>query len=198
MRPPVSAIPLMNTILVRIGMKLKEVFRSTFASVLAFVLLAVSTTAIVKFAFFGRQQPVETIDAEQLHQILKEQASLETHAAEEGEEKPSAEFVIVDVRSPDEQSVSMIPGAITDQQFETNRKQYEGRTVIAYCTIGVRSEHYARELIASGQHALNFKGSILGWCEANYPLVTPDGTPTQRVHTYSAAFKAPPPYLGEY
>ena len=118
-------------------------------------------------------------------------------AAEERTDSP-AKFVLVDVRSPKEQSISMIPGAITAQQFEENQTQYWDRTVIAYCTVGVRSEHYARTLIASGQSALNFKDSILGWCAANYPLVTPDGKPTQRVHTYSARYKVSSEYEAVY
>ena len=114
---------------------------------------------MAQFSFFGLQQPVKTINAEQLYELVR---LLETQAAEEGEEKPAAEFVLVDVRSPKEQSVSMIPGAITAQQFEKHRKLYQSRTVVTYCTIGVRSEHYARKVVASGQSALNFKDSVLG------------------------------------
>ena len=156
-----------------------------------------STLAAVK-AFLSFEKPAKTISATQLHELLEKQASLETQAAEEGKGKPTADFVVVDVRSAEEQAVSLIPGAITDQQFEKDRKQYQGRSVIAYCTIGVRSEHYARELIDSGQEALNFKGSILAWCEAKYPLVTPEGKPTERVHTYSDRYKVPAEYSAIY
>ena len=39
-------------------------------------------------------------------------------------------IVLVDVRTPDEQVVSMIPGAITASDFEDNRQSYEGATVV--------------------------------------------------------------------
>ena len=39
--------------------------------------------------------------------------------------------VLVDVRTPTEQAVSMIPGAITAEEFEANRAQHEGATVLA-------------------------------------------------------------------
>ena len=163
-----------------------EMTRSTLVP-RAFACLALSAAAI-QFSFLGQKQPVKTISTEQL---------LEMQAAEERTDSP-AKFVLVDVRSPKEQSISMIPGAITAQQFEENQTQYWDRTVIAYCTVGVRSEHYARKLIASGQSALNFKDSILGWCAASYPLVTPDGKPTQRVHTYSARYKVSSEYEAVY
>ena len=57
---------------------------------------------------------------------------------------------LVDVRTPDEQVVSMIPGAITAREFEDNRKSYEGAIVVTYCTIGGRSGKYAGQLVAEG------------------------------------------------
>jgi hypothetical protein len=57
--------------------------------------------------------------------------------AEELQGKPAEEqVVVVDVRSPEEQAVSMIDGAITSGEFEARLGAYEGATVVAYCTMG--------------------------------------------------------------
>lgn len=155
--------------------------------------------ANAQLSIFGRKEKVKTVSVEQLHKLLNEQQESEKQAKEDGKEQPKASFVLVDVRAAKEQAVSMIPGAITAQQYEKNRKRFAGKTVIAYCTVGVRSEEYARKLVSSGKAALNFKGSILAWCEANHPLVTPDGKPTKRVHTYSARYnKVPSKYTAVY
>ena len=47
--------------------------------------------------------------------------------------------VLVDVREAKEQKVSMIPGAISVEEFEDDEDRYEELTVVAYCTIGHRS-----------------------------------------------------------
>lgn len=159
-----------------------------------FICFALPTQVGAQLLFFGRKPTVKTVTAKQVRQLLDRQTSAEAKALAENKDNPRADFVLVDVRSAEEQAVSMIPGAITAKQFEKHRKDHQGQTAIAYCTIGVRSEKYARKLIASGQAAVNFKGSILGWCEAKFSLVTPDGKPTQRVHTYSARFKVPSEY----
>jgi len=92
--------------------------------------------------------------------------------------------VLVDVRTPEEQAVSMIPGAITEPQFEQHEDAYQGDVVVTYCTIGARSGEYAKKLRAQGWDARNMAGSILAWTHAGGPLVGPDGKPTQRVDVY--------------
>jgi rhodanese-related sulfurtransferase len=92
--------------------------------------------------------------------------------------------VLVDVRTPKEQAVSMLPGAITQEAFEAARDVYRGQTVVAYCTIGARSGEYAEELRQEGFEVFNLKGSILAWTHAGLPLMDPEGQETKRVHTY--------------
>lgn len=91
--------------------------------------------------------------------------------------------VVVDVRTDEERQVSMIPGAISQQEFERHRDELAGREVVTYCTIGYRSGLYAEELLAEGWKAENLAGSILAWTHAGLPLVH-DGEPTRRVHVY--------------
>ncbi len=89
--------------------------------------------------------------------------------------------LLVDVRRPDEQAVSMLPGAITKKEFEQRSEEFEGATVVTYCTLGHRSGLYAKRLQAKGWRVHNLKGSILAWTHAGGELVDGEG-PTQRVH----------------
>ncbi|MHC4948210.1 MAG: rhodanese-like domain-containing protein [Planctomycetota bacterium] len=97
------------------------------------------------------------------------------------------DVILVDVRTPEEQAVSMIPGAITARAFEANEAEHAGRTVVAYCTIGGRSGRYTQELAARGWDAYNLKGAILAWTHADGPLEDAGG-PTRRVHVHGKKF----------
>lgn len=96
----------------------------------------------------------------------------------------SGELVLVDVREPEEQSVSMIPGAITAEAFEVAQETYRDKTVVTYCTIGARSGVYADALRQKGINVSNLKGSLLAWTHAGLPLKDAEGHDTKRVHVY--------------
>ena len=96
---------------------------------------------------------------------------------------PDGNIVLVDVREPEEQQVSMIPGAISAKEFEAARESYRDSQIVVYCTIGARSGHYAAALIADGFAARNLEGSILSWTHAGGSLRGPAG-PTKDVHVY--------------
>lgn len=91
--------------------------------------------------------------------------------------------LFVDVRSPEEQAVSMIPGAITQKEFERDAEQYRLRRVVTYCTIGYRSGLYAKDLRKEGWDAHNLRGSILAWVHDGGELVNGAGK-TRKVHVY--------------
>ncbi len=91
--------------------------------------------------------------------------------------------VIVDVRQPAEQEVSMIAGAVTARQFEASGAEHRDATVVTYCTLGHRSGLYAQQLQNRGWKVRNLKGSILAWTHAGGELVDGDGA-TRRVHVY--------------
>lgn len=137
---------------------------------------------------------IETIETAELSKMLSQQQEITKRATESGEKIPEAEFVVVDVRSDKEVSVSVIPGAITKAQFEKDASKYHGKLVIPYCTVGVRSRAYAKQLIGKGVKVKNYEGSILKWIDADLPLVTLDGKPTNRVHTYSDRYQIPDKY----
>lgn len=93
--------------------------------------------------------------------------------------------VLVDVREPHEQRVSMLPGAITKQDFERHSARYRSWLVVPYCTIGLRSGLYTRELRGRGFEVRNLAGSALAWAHAGLPFET-KGKATRRVHVFNA------------
>ena len=96
------------------------------------------------------------------------------------------DVVIVDVREKNEQAVSMIPGALTKAEFETQRAAgtLGDKPIVVHCTIGYRSGVYVHELKEQGIDAKNLKGSLLLWSHEGLPLETPDGSPTKKIHVY--------------
>lgn len=139
---------------------------------------------------FARPAAVPEVNVEQLLQLSMGQR--------EELFKIDGHYVLVDVRTPEEYHVSLIPGAITKEQFEKHKPQYRDSNIVVYCTTGYRSGQYAQKLIVEGFTAKNFKGSILAWCHAGMPLVTMQGERMNRVHTYSSQYKAPANYTAVY
>ncbi|KAK9822657.1 hypothetical protein WJX81_005079 [Elliptochloris bilobata] len=94
--------------------------------------------------------------------------------------------VLVDTRTQPEQQVSIIPGAVTVSQFEDLKAEVSGRQVVAYCTVGLRSGQYARDLRKEGFDASNLAGSILAWTQEGFSLVDgKTGKPTKRLHVFA-------------
>ena len=93
--------------------------------------------------------------------------------------------VLVDVREPHERRVSMLPGAITKQDFERNSARYRSWLVVPYCTIGLRSGLYTRELRSRGFEVRNLAGSALAWAHAGLPFEA-GGKATRLVHVFNA------------
>ena len=103
-------------------------------------------------------------------------------------------ILLLDVRSDCETVVSMIPGAMTRRNFECRCRELQKNLVVAYCTVGGRSLLYAQQLAAKGFDVRNYGGSILAWCEDGNPLVKPDGSTTNQLHTHNRFIKAPSGY----
>lgn len=95
--------------------------------------------------------------------------------------------IVVDVRTPAEQAVSMIQGAMTADDFEAKANDFKESTIVTYCTIGHRSGLYAQQLLARGFNVFNLKGAILSWTHHGGSLTTPDG-PTRAVHVCKRKF----------
>lgn len=112
--------------------------------------------------------------------------------------------ILIDVRTSDEQRVSMIPGALSKDTFEADvlpalsqdagtarpesdapgSTQQAAPLVVPYCTVGYRSGMYCREL--TGTHKLsnvrNGEGIIMWTFDGGslvQPLLGPNGEPSQ-------------------
>ncbi|CAK9092473.1 Pentatricopeptide repeat-containing protein [Durusdinium trenchii] len=92
--------------------------------------------------------------------------------------------VLVDVRGSEEQAVSMIPGAVTKEYFESDLlpkllasdPSDKAPLVVPYCTVGFRSGVYAKELIERKglRNVRNGEGVIM-WTFDGNGLVQPGG-----------------------
>lgn len=127
------------------------------------------------------------------HQVEAAYPGTPTVAAAEVLAGPSAmPPVLVDARTEEERAVSMLPGAIEPEALGDTPRG-DGRRVVVYCTIGMRSAALTQRLRADGWDAYNLRGGVLAWAEAGGRFVAPDGTATRRVHVYGRAWSHLPP-----
>ena len=91
--------------------------------------------------------------------------------------------ILVDVRSPKERRVSIIPNAISQKEFEKNIDRYKQRKIIVYCTIGYRSGKQVVRMRKRGLDTYNLIGGVLAWSHAGQLFAAPDGD-SLRVHVY--------------
>lgn len=106
--------------------------------------------------------------------------------------------VLIDVRTEEEINISMISGAITKAQFESNIDSYKDKHLIVYCTVGTRATQYAKELKEKNFDASNLYGGVLAWAQAQKSFEK-SGEKTNKVHVSSKAFDLlPKGYEGVY
>jgi len=95
----------------------------------------------------------------------------------------TSQVVFVDVREKKEQAVSMLPGAITEQEFLNHLERYRDKIIIGYCTISYRSGKLAEKLKAKGVVMLNLRGGLLAWVHDGGRVYDRNGE-TRRIHVY--------------
>ena len=96
----------------------------------------------------------------------------------------SSKVLFVDTREAKEQKVSMLPGAMTEEEFEKHLDAYKDRVIIGYCTISYRSGKLAARLRKKGITMFNLKGGLLGWIHEGGKVYDAKGE-TKRIHVYS-------------
>jgi sodium/bile acid cotransporter 7 len=100
--------------------------------------------------------------------------------------------LFVDVRPPEERSVSGIQGAVPQEQFLVNVEAYRDHIIIGYCTISYRSGELARELMnKQGLTMYNLRGGLLGWVHDGGKLFDSQGE-TKRIHVYGRKWNLAP------
>jgi rhodanese-related sulfurtransferase len=112
-----------------------------------------------------------------------------------------ANIVLVDVRAPAEAAVSRLAGAVqADPEARSTHAivaaagDLSGKTLVAYCSIGLRSARLLTRISGSlrdrgAVELLNLSGGLFRWRNERRPLVTPDGKPTIAIHPYSTLWR---------
>ncbi len=103
---------------------------------------------------FGK--PVSTINAIELNDKLK------------NGKRP----VVIDVRQPDEYRSGHIAGAklIPLDKLSSHMKELsQSREIVCVCASGNRSGSATRMLVKAGFNAVNMKGGMSSWRQANFP-----------------------------
>jgi rhodanese-related sulfurtransferase len=101
------------------------------------------------------------------------------------------QVVFVDVRTPEEMKVSMLPDAVSRQEFQNDPGRYAGKKIVAYCTISYRSGKFAQEMAAQGITVYNLTGGILAWTLEGGKVYDARGE-TKRIHVYGPKWDYPP------
>jgi rhodanese-related sulfurtransferase len=96
----------------------------------------------------------------------------------------TGKVVFIDVREPNEQNVSRLPGAITVDFYLDNQEKYNEHIKIGYCTISYRSGILARELHQKGIPIYNLRGGLLAWVHAGGKVYA-GANETNRIHVYN-------------
>ncbi len=104
----------------------------------------------------------------------------------------SEEWAIIDVRTEEERSVSIIPGAMTIGEFERRAFEFTNKPILVYCTVGCRSGAYVRKLEKLGIKSFNLRGGVLSWANSGKMFVTTAGGTTNRVHVNSKKWNVLP------
>jgi rhodanese-related sulfurtransferase len=91
--------------------------------------------------------------------------------------------VFIDTRKPEEMEVSMLPAAIDKETYLKAPASFEGKAVVAYCTVGYRSGVFAKEMEAKGIMVRNLSGGIVAWALEGGLLYDKNGE-TKRIHVY--------------
>lgn len=103
----------------------------------------------------------------------------------------SGEVIVVDGRAPEEQAVSMLPGAIPFSQFSPESRPTTQIPVVFYCTAGYRSAELAKIYAEKGYITYNLCAGILAWIHKDFPLVD-NGEETNAVHVYGPQWNLAP------
>lgn len=185
---PMPLLPVLDARILSSSLGLKHALSAYCALVLATTMVACSGGG-------GREtDPSTATDQEKRARIESMYDSFQLSLPADAEVSPSElsalqeeeATVLVDVRNDDERDVSIIPGAISKEEYEAKEDSFQSRPVVAYCTIGYRSGRYVETLRERGVDAKNLRGSLLAWTHAGLPMVNGRGEQVKRAHVYGA------------
>jgi rhodanese-related sulfurtransferase len=99
--------------------------------------------------------------------------------------------IFIDVRRPNEQKVSMLPGAVTHIAYLENPDKYKDYLKISYCTIGYRSARFAQMLQQNGTAIYSLHGGMLGWVHDGGKVYDKNGQ-SFRIHVFGRPWRLAP------
>ena len=105
--------------------------------------------------FFGK--PISTINSRDLNEKLKNGKRL----------------LVIDVRRPDEYRSGHIAGAKLIPLDKLNSRMnelHQSREIVCVCASGNRSSSATRMLVKAGFNAVNMRGGMSSWRQANLPV----------------------------
>lgn len=108
-------------------------------------------------------------------------------------------LVLLDIREPQEYAVSHLPGAVrvdpdADEKSIAAADNLSNKTVVFYCSVGVRSSRLAQKLqsvlLRQGAIAVfNLDGGIFAWHNEERPLQDSNGA-TDFVHPFDQKYRS--------
>lgn len=100
--------------------------------------------------------------------------------------------VFVDIRDAEEQAVSMLPGALREDEYVAALQEHAGKEVVAYCTISYRSGKFAERMSERGITVKNLRGGLLAWLHAGGVMHDQQGREVKRAHVYGRKWNLAP------
>lgn len=105
-------------------------------------------------------------------------------------QRGTEQFVILDTREKEEFDICHLEHAIWVGYDRFRKKTVKdlprNQPIVLYCTVGYRSEQIGEILFRMGfTKVYNLYGGIVDWKNRGYPVIDVNGTPTDKVHTYS-------------
>lgn len=104
---------------------------------------------------------------------------------------PDKKLVFVDTRKAEEMKISMLPDAVSQDEFLSNPGKYKDYIIVTYCTISYRSGKLAEKLSNKGLNIYNLTGGILAWIHEGGRVFDKNGE-TQKVHVYGKKWNLVP------
>lgn len=172
--------------------------KNRFSGVFQSAVFAIIGVAVLGYADDSVQRSDSALNAEMMsmYREYREEAypdAPEIRVQEFNSLRTEAKTVLVDVREKKEYAVSIIPGAITQKEFERRKKRFRGYQIVVYCTIGYRSGEYTEMLIEDGYEAFNMVGGVLAWAHDGFSFTRQgEQSNTNRVHVYGKKWNLVP------
>lgn len=131
---------------------------------LMLVLVAVSAIALFSGCSSQQSEVFKTISPDEAYKLIQENAN-------------NPDFIIIDIRTPQEYEAGHIPNAINIDYYSPTFKEElnkldKSKTYLIYCRTGHRSGTTMPIMKELGfQKVYEIKGGIMAWASKGYPVV---------------------------